>query len=55
MMVEPDGDGLEELAALVEAGRLQVLVDRTFPLAEAADAHRFGEAGRTTGKIVLVV
>ena len=55
MMVEPDGDGLEELAALVEAGKLQVLVDRTFPLAEAADAHRFGEAGRTTGKIVLVV
>src|SRR3954469_22533715 len=55
MMVEPDGDGLEELAALVEAGTLQVLVDWAFPLAEAADAHHFGEAGRPTGKIVLVV
>ena len=55
MMVEPDGDGLEELAALVEAGRLRVLVDETFPLDQAADAHRLGEEGRTTGKIVLTV
>ena len=55
MMVEPDGDGLEELAALVESGGLRVLVDETFPLARAADAHRLGEPGRTTGKIVLTV
>ena len=55
MMVEPDGDGLEELAALVRGGGLRVLVDETFPLAQAADAHRLGEAGRTTGKIVLTL
>jgi NADPH:quinone reductase-like Zn-dependent oxidoreductase len=55
MLVEPDGDGLEELAALVEASRLRVLVDETFPLDKAADAHRYGEEGRTTGKIVLTV
>jgi len=54
MMAEPDGDGLEELAALVEGGRLRVVVDRTFPLVEAGDAHRYGEQGRTTGKIVLI-
>jgi NADPH:quinone reductase-like Zn-dependent oxidoreductase len=53
MMVEPDGDGLEELAALVERGALRVLVAETFPLERAADAHRLGEQGRTTGKIVL--
>jgi NADPH:quinone reductase-like Zn-dependent oxidoreductase len=53
MMVEPDGDGLEELAALVERGALRVLVAETFPLARAADAHRLGEQGGTTGKIVL--
>ena len=55
MMVEPDGDGLEELAELVERGALRVLVDETFPLEQAADAHRLGEQGRTTGKIVLTV
>lgn len=53
LVVEPDGDGLEELAALVERGALRVLVDETFPLDRAADAHRLGEQGRTTGKIVL--
>ena len=44
---------IEELAALVASGGLRVLVDETFPLAKAADAHRYGEEGRTTGKIVL--
>ncbi|MBZ4319688.1 NADP-dependent oxidoreductase [Streptomyces sp. SCA2-4] len=55
MLVEPDHAGLRELAALVEAGRLRVVLDRVFPLAEAAAAHRLGETGRTTGKIVLSV
>lgn len=55
MLVEPDGDGLEDLAGLVETSALRVLVDATFPLARAGDAHRLGEEGRTTGKIVLTV
>ncbi len=54
-LVEPDRHGLLALVDLVESGRLRVEVERTFPLAEAADAHRIGEAGRTTGKIVLTV
>lgn len=55
MLVEPDGGGLEELAALVDAGALRVRVAQTFPLDRAGDAHRLGEQGRTTGKIVLTV
>lgn len=38
----------------VEAGRVQAVVDRTFPLAEAAAAHAYLESGQHTGKIVLV-
>ncbi|GAA4542731.1 NADP-dependent oxidoreductase [Pseudonocardia xishanensis] len=53
--VRADGPGLDELLALRAEGRLRIVVDRTFPLAEAADAHRYGERGGTTGKIVLVV
>ena len=53
ILVEPDRAGLEELAALVEAGELRVHVERTFPLEEAAAAHEAGETGRTKGKLVL--
>jgi NADPH:quinone reductase-like Zn-dependent oxidoreductase len=55
MIVEPDGYGLEQLAALVAAGSLRPLVSETFELEQAAEAHRLIEGGRTTGKIVLTV
>ncbi|TVV75312.1 NAD(P)H-quinone oxidoreductase [Sphingomonas solaris] len=37
----------------VEAGRLRPIIDRTFPLDRAADAHRRMEEGDHIGKIVL--
>jgi NADPH:quinone reductase-like Zn-dependent oxidoreductase len=43
-----------ELANLAGQGRLQVAVDRTFPLDQAADAHRHLQQGHTAGKVVLV-
>jgi NADPH:quinone reductase-like Zn-dependent oxidoreductase len=55
MLVEPDGDGLEELARLVDERRLRVLVAETFPLERASHAHRAGEMGHTTGKLVLTI
>jgi NADPH2:quinone reductase len=38
----------------VAAGRLQVLVDRTFPLEDAAAAHAFVEGRQAVGRVVLV-
>ena len=36
------------------AGRLKVRIDRIYPLAEAAEAHRALEGRQTTGKVLLV-
>jgi NADPH2:quinone reductase len=38
---------------LLETGRVKVLVDRVFPLAEAAEAHRYLEGGAHIGKVIL--
>ena len=39
----------------VVAGRLKPVVDRSFPLADAASAHAYLEAGDHVGKVVLTV
>ncbi|MFD0690167.1 quinone oxidoreductase family protein [Actinomadura fibrosa] len=46
---------LAELAALYARGELRWHVLRTFPLEQAAEAHRFYTAGGIRGKIVLTV
>lgn len=42
-----------DLFAAVTAGELQVRIGATFPLADAAHAHRALEGRRTTGKVLL--
>jgi NADPH2:quinone reductase len=39
----------------IDAGKLKLRIDRTFPLAQAADAHRALEGRHTTGKLLLTV
>jgi NADPH:quinone reductase-like Zn-dependent oxidoreductase len=55
LFVRPDAAGLTALGDLADTGRLTVNVDRALPLAEAAEAWRAGQEGRTRGKIVLQV
>jgi NADPH2:quinone reductase len=40
---------------LLEAGSVKVVVDRVFPLAEAAEAHRYLESSAHIGKVILHV
>ena len=45
----------ERVWPLVATGQVRVLIDRVFPLLEAADAHRWMEQGDHVGKIMLRV
>jgi NADPH2:quinone reductase len=45
---------IERLLAEVAAGELEVVIDRSFPLAEAAAAHAYLEDRRAFGRVVLV-
>ncbi|MGW0365509.1 NAD(P)H-quinone oxidoreductase [Streptomyces sp. NPDC002990] len=45
----------EHVWPLVSAGRIRPVVHATFPLAEAAEAHRAMESGRHVGKLLLTV
>ncbi|HET8609077.1 MAG TPA: quinone oxidoreductase [Burkholderiales bacterium] len=44
-----------DLFQWIREGRLTVPVDREFPLAQAADAHRYLEARKTRGKLLLKI
>lgn len=45
----------ERVWPLLASGQIRPIVDSTFPLADAADAHRRMESGAHIGKIVLTV
>jgi NADPH2:quinone reductase len=46
---------IADLIDRVARGELQVVVDRTFPLADAADAHRYIESRKAFGRVLLVL
>ncbi len=53
--VRPDSEGLTRLVEMVDAGTLVVQVAQTFPLEQAAEAHREQETGHVQGKLVLTL
>lgn len=44
----------DQLFSLISSGELQITIDRTMPLGEAASAHRALEGRMTAGKILLI-
>lgn len=55
VFVRPDAEQLGWLGALLADGRLSVAVQQTFPLDQAAEAHRLLEEGHVRGKVTLTV
>ena len=50
-----DRQDLEALAELLEAGRVSPVVERTYPLSEAADAFRYLGEGHARGKLAITM
>jgi NADPH:quinone reductase-like Zn-dependent oxidoreductase len=50
-----NGIRLQEISGLIDIGKLLVIVEKEFPLSEAAAAHELSETGHVRGKIILNV
>jgi NADPH:quinone reductase-like Zn-dependent oxidoreductase len=48
-------EDLEFIKDLIEEGQYQAIIDRCYPLDEAAEAHRYAESGHKAGSVLLAV
>lgn len=55
LFMRPSGPDLAELARFIDAGELEVVIDRVVPLARVAEAFAYLESGRAKGKVVVRV
>jgi NADPH:quinone reductase-like Zn-dependent oxidoreductase len=50
-----DREDLLFLKDLIEAGEVRSVIDRSYPLSEIAEAHKYAEQGHVKGKVVITV
>ncbi|HEX3050777.1 MAG TPA: NAD(P)-dependent alcohol dehydrogenase [Aggregatilineaceae bacterium] len=54
MTTATSGD-LLQIKELVEAGKIKTVVDRCYPMEQAAEAHRYAESGQKKGPVIITL
>lgn len=54
-IAKPNGEDLEFIAELIEAGKVMPVIDRRYPLSSTAEALGYLEEGHARGKVIIQV
>ena len=55
MMAKPSQADLETMGDLLEARQVSPIIDRCYPLSEAAEALRYLGGGHARGKVIITM